>query len=389
MIPPRLHAQLDAASAAALLVLPSALQWPARLVRPLALAGLGVAAYSLATRYREDADGGGIDLDQHRLIDAAQGAASLAAGLAQRAPGPRAFLTGYGLFSLAAAFLTQPQGPRGVPLPATAVADDIGPDLVRLRCGIVNVAFIGAPGAGDRGWFLVDAGLPGCGPAIRAAAQDRFGEARPAAILLTHGHFDHVGVLEDLARDWDAPILAHPQERPFLDGTRSYPPPAPEVGGGSMAELSPLFPRSPLDVSDRLQDLPEDGTIPGLPGWRWIHTPGHSPGHVSFWHEDRRSLIAGDAFSTTRQESLSSAALQTPHLQGPPAYFTPDWDAAGQSVRRLAALRPERAIPGHGHAVQGPDFQDALDRLARDFARCGLPRRSRYTAGSRIGQGAV
>mgnify|MGYP007065026967 CR=1 FL=1 len=81
MIPPRLHARLDAASAAALLLLPSALQWPARLVRPLALAGLGVAAYSLATRYREDADGGGIDLDQHRMIDAAQGAASLAARL--------------------------------------------------------------------------------------------------------------------------------------------------------------------------------------------------------------------------------------------------------------------------------------------------------------------
>ena len=377
MIPPRLHARLDAASAAALLLLPSALQWPARLVRPLALAGLGVAAYSLATRYREDADGA-IDLGQHRMLDAAQGAACLAAGLAERASGPRAFLTGYGAFSLAAAFLTQPEGPRGVTLPPDAVAEDLGPDLVRLRCGIVNVAFIGPVNAGDRGWFLVDAGIGGSGAAIRAAAESRFGTARPKAILLTHGHFDHVGALEELAREWDAPILAHRHERPFLDGTRSYPPPAPEVGGGSMAELSPLFPRSPLNVTDRLQDLPGDGEVPGLPGWRWIHTPGHSPGHVSFWHEASGSLIAGDAISTTQQESLSSAALQTPHLQGPPAYFTIDWEASGRSVRRLAALRPQVMIPGHGHAVAGPVFLAALDRLAQDFAARGVPRHSRY-----------
>ncbi len=377
MIPTRLHARLDAASAAALLLLPRALGWPDRLARPLALAGLGVAAYSLATRYR-GGPGAGIDLDQHRLLDAAQGAACLAAGVNERAPGPRAFLTGYGAFSLAAAALTQPPGPRGVSLPPAAVVDDLGPDLVRLRCGIVNVVFIGPQGAGDRGWFLVDAGLTGSGPAIRAAARERFGDARPAAILLTHGHFDHVGALADLARDWDAPILAHRAERPFLDGTRSYPPPAPEVGGGSMAELSPLFPRRPIDVSDRLRDLPRDGTIPGLDGWQWIHTPGHTPGHVSFWHADTATLIAGDAISATRQESLCSAVLQTPRLQGPPAYFTTDWEAAGRSVRRLAALRPERMVTGHGPTLAGPDFQTALDRLAQDFASRGLPSHSRY-----------
>ena len=75
---------------------------------------------------------------------------------------------------------------------------------------------------------------------------------------------------------------------------------------------------------------------------------------------------------------MSSAALQTPHLQGPPAYFTIDWEASGRSVRRLAALRPQVMIPGHGHAVAGPVVLAALDRLAQDFAARGVPRHSRY-----------
>ena len=41
---------------------------------------------------------------------------------------------------------------------------------------------------------------------------------------------------------------------------------------------------------------PSDGSIPNMPGWQWIHTPGHSPGHISLFREKDRSLIAGDAF---------------------------------------------------------------------------------------------
>ena len=76
-----------------------------------------------------------------------------------------------------------------------------------------------------------------------------------------------------------------------------------------MPLLAPLFPRRPIDVSRWLQRLPEDGSVPQMHGWRWIHTPGHTPGHISFWRERDRTIIAGDAFITTNQESAYAVAV--------------------------------------------------------------------------------
>jgi glyoxylase-like metal-dependent hydrolase (beta-lactamase superfamily II) len=253
------------------------------------------------------------------------------------------------------------------------------PDIAYRRLAIVNVLFFGVPAAGDRRWVLIDAGLFGTKRLITNAAAERFGvEARPQAIVLTHAHFDHVGVLKDLAENWDVPVYAHPLEHPYLNGSASYPPPDPSVGGGLVALSSPLFPRSPVDVGGRLRPLPQDGTVPGMPGWRWIHTPGHAPGHVSLWREQDRSLIVGDAFITTRQESAYAAATQEPELHGPPMYFTPDWQSARDSVRRLAALEPEVVITGHGRAMQGPLMRQALHRLAAEFDEIAVPKHGRY-----------
>jgi glyoxylase-like metal-dependent hydrolase (beta-lactamase superfamily II) len=277
-----------------------------------------------------------------------------------------------------------------IPISLEARADDpqgadgthaVTADLAYRRLAIVNVVFVGAEGAGDRGWVLIDAGIPGTKAAIRSAAEARFGRAaRPAAIVLTHGHFDHVGVLEDLAAEWDAPVWAHALERPYLDGSAAYPAPDPSVGGGLMARISPLYPTSPVNVSDRLRILPEDGSVPPLPGWRWIHTPGHTPGHVSLWRDSDGSLIAGDAFVTTAQESAYAVATQAPEIHGPPMYLTVDWPAAADSVRALAALKPERAITGHGRPLGGPDLRRGLDALAQDFERVAVPEKGRYVA---------
>ncbi len=279
-----------------------------------------------------------------------------------------------------------------IPLSADARADDpeaddargddthqVAPDLAYKRLAIVNVAFYGLPDAGDRGWVLIDAGLPGTAGRIARAAGERFGaDARPAAIVMTHGHFDHVSALLELAGLWDAPVYAHALERPYLDGTAAYPPPDPTVGGGLMSLMSPLFPRNPIDVGARLHLLPEDGSVPAMPGWRWVHTPGHAPGHVSLWRDADRMLIAGDAFITTAQESVYAAATQRPELHGPPMYFTPDWESAKSSVERLAALEPEVAVTGHGRAMQGAEMRAALHTLARDFDRVAMPDHGKY-----------
>lgn len=257
--------------------------------------------------------------------------------------------------------------------------DEVASDLAYKRLLLVNVVYWGRPGVGDRNWVLVDAGIFGTKGQIKRAAAERFGEgARPSAIVLTHGHFDHVGVLEDLAEEWDVPVYAHPLELPYLNGEASYPPPDPGVGGGLMAVLSPLFPTRPVNVASRLRALPADGSVPPMPGWRWIHTPGHSVGHVSLWREADRALIVGDAFVTTAQESAYAVAVQEPELHGPPMYFTVDWQAAGRSVVALAALEPELAITGHGRPLRGPEMRGALHQLARDFGRLAVPDHGRY-----------
>jgi glyoxylase-like metal-dependent hydrolase (beta-lactamase superfamily II) len=257
---------------------------------------------------------------------------------------------------------------------------EIAEDLAYKRLAIVNVVFFGRPDAGDREWVLIDTGLPGFGGSIKRAAVARFGEnARPAAILMTHGHFDHVGSLETLADHWDIPIYAHLLEQPYLDGRSAYPPPDPTVGGGLMALASPLFPPDPINVGRRLRLLPEDHSVPHMNGWRWVHTPGHTPGHVSFWREDDRALVVGDAFVTTKQESVYAAMTQRPELHGPPMYYTSDWDSARESVRTLAALEPELVVTGHGRAMQGPEMRRALHALARNFDEVARPEHGRYT----------
>lgn len=255
---------------------------------------------------------------------------------------------------------------------------EIAPDLAYRRLAIVNVVYFGRPDAGDRQWVLIDAGVAGTAGLITADAESRFGKSRPAAIVMTHGHFDHVGALKTLAEQWDTPIYAHELELPYLDGRSAYPPPDPTVGGGLMAALARFYPQDPVDVRPWLHVLPPDSSIPVMTGWHWLATPGHSPGHISLWRAGDSALIVGDAFITTKQESAFAVATQRPELHGPPMYYTPDWENARHSVERLARLEPELVVTGHGPAMRGPAMLAALRILARDFDQVAVPEKGRY-----------
>jgi glyoxylase-like metal-dependent hydrolase (beta-lactamase superfamily II) len=253
-------------------------------------------------------------------------------------------------------------------------AQEIADGVYRLRTMMVNVYFVRA--AAPPVWALIDAGLPGFGRSVRAQAERIFG-TRPASIFLTHGHFDHIGALPWLADEWGVPIYAHPLELPYLTGRSPYPPPDPTVGGGTQSWLSPLFPRRPIDLGSRIHMLPPGGDVPGLPEWRWVRTDGHAPGHVSFFRERDRTLIAGDAVATTRQESTFDVALQRRTVSRPPAFYTCDWTAAGRSVCELAALEPNVLAAGHGHPLVGAAMRDALRLLAERFDQA-MPASGRY-----------
>jgi len=254
--------------------------------------------------------------------------------------------------------------------------DHVADGVAGLRTYIVNLFAI----VSTDHWVLVDTGIGGQSGVIQRWAREHVDAAPPVAIVLTHGHFDHVGSLEPLLDEWRVPVYAHPRELPFLTGGAAYPPPDPSVGGGLMARLAGLYPRGPIDITGRVRPLPEDHSLPGLPEWRWIETPGHSPGHVSLFRSHDRTLIVGDAFCTTAQESFLSVATQHPELHGPPAYFTVDWDAAAASVRRLAALEPRGIAPGHGRPMSGSGTTEALHVLARRFDEIARPEHGRYVS---------
>lgn len=256
----------------------------------------------------------------------------------------------------------------------TVPLDAVATGVVGLRIVFVNVFAI----ASDTGWTLIDAGLSGSAGRIKRWATEHFGDRRPEALVLTHAHFDHVGAVDELLETWEVPVYAHAEELPYLTGVRSYPPPDPSVGGGMMARMASMYPRGPIDIRSRVRALPADGSIPVLPGWQWVHSPGHTAGHVSLFRDADRTLIVGDAFCTTKQESFFAVATQRPELHGPPSYFTTDWDAARESVRRLSALEPAFIAPSHGQPVAGQDSLLALKELSDRFDEVARPKQGHY-----------
>lgn len=249
---------------------------------------------------------------------------------------------------------------------SSAAPSKVTTGVYRINTAYVNAYILGEPGGS---WILVDTGMPFSAEQIKKSVDELFGvQARPSAIVLTHGHFDHAGSLEELSRLWDVPVYAHPMEIPYLTGQSEYPPADPTVGGFG-GQLSRFYTNKPYNVSERIHQLPADGSVPGMTEWKWLHTPGHTPGHISLFREKDAVVVAGDALTTMNMKNMSDMMSGKPVLNGPPEYFTADWVASLKSIDKLASLRPSILAAGHGE----PLYYRGLELDLIDFADRFLP----------------
>jgi glyoxylase-like metal-dependent hydrolase (beta-lactamase superfamily II) len=222
-------------------------------------------------------------------------------------------------------------------------------------------------------WVLVDAGWENDGPRIQAAVLSLLGPGlAPSAILLTHVHPDHSGSAGELARAWGCPVFAHPAEIPIATGDFA----AMERYAGPLDRwlilpVMRLIGRRRREailaagsLAGIVQALPPGGEIPGMEGWAWVHTPGHTPGHVAYVRARDRVVISGDALLTLAVNSWAGLLRQAQGLSGPPWYTTWDREAATNSIVVIDGLEPAVLAGGHGLPLAGPGTAAAVHAFA-------------------------
>lgn len=184
----------------------------------------------------------------------------------------------------------------------------------------------------EDGVTLVDAGIPMMARGILNAIKQL--DAGPLKnIVLTHGHSDHVGAIKRILHHNPVPIYAHRIEIPFIEGELPYP------RRKKAAQTIAKGVTQPLEEDDNAVLLPIESLTPFL-------APGHSPGHVVYYHEKDRVLLAGDLFTSKKGK-----------LRKPMAMFTADMATAIQSSRIVHELKPEQLEVCHGDAVSEPAAQ--------------------------------
>lgn len=211
---------------------------------------------------------------------------------------------------------------------------EIARDLAVVTMTMSNAYLVG----NARSWVLVDAGTRGNANKIKEAAEERFGPgAKPRAIVLTHGHFDHAGSSGSLAEMWGVRIYAHRLEWPYLTGKSSHPPLDP-TAPGFFSFLARVLPHRTANIAEQLEELGNNLPKLGMEDWEALNTPGHTPGHVSFFRGSDGALLAGDALTTMNLDSFLETMSKRKQVCRPPVPATTDWQAARKSVKMLAEL---------------------------------------------------
>lgn len=193
----------------------------------------------------------------------------------------------------------------------------------------------------EDGVVLVDAGAGFMAKGILKFL-DQLSAGPLQRILLTHGHSDHTGSLEKIRSKHHVPVLAHELEIPYMEGNLLYP------GRKKLEYNVPPGTAQPLSA-DKAGGLEQVGSlIPYL-------TPGHSPGHTVYYHEQDDVLLAGDLFTSKKGR-----------LRPPMRMFTADMAEAVRSAGIIRTLKPAQLAVCHGKIVSNPYEQ--LDTYVRETA---------------------
>lgn len=192
---------------------------------------------------------------------------------------------------------------------------------------------------------IVDAGLPGH-YADLAAELATMGLTIDGveAVVLTHGHSDHIGFAEKMRTSHDVPVTVHELDAALARGEV----PNPQAGSGErkLVSLLGFLMYSVRRGALRIKTLGEVGTfttdgtldVPGEP--KVIHAPGHTPGSVVLHSEHVDALIVGDV--------LSTLGVTTGRTGPQVAPFAADPDEALASLQNLDGLEAGWLLPGHG-----------------------------------------
>jgi glyoxylase-like metal-dependent hydrolase (beta-lactamase superfamily II) len=212
------------------------------------------------------------------------------------------------------------------------------------------------------GATLVDTGVPGSDAAIEGhLARLGLGWKDIRRVIITHQDIDHIGGAAAVVKASGAQVLAHADDIPYIQGQRpliksdpkrieAMVQTLPEERRGRVREL---FLHPPTVRVDRV--LADGEKLPLRGGIVVIHTPGHTPGHISLFLAADHLLISGDALRV-----VDGA------LAGPSPTATPDLPQATASLRKLLPLDINRVLCYHGGLC--PAF--AMDQL-RALAAAG------------------
>jgi glyoxylase-like metal-dependent hydrolase (beta-lactamase superfamily II) len=230
-------------------------------------------------------------------------------------------------------------------MPGVHVVDGVG---MPGRPGTVNVCLL----VDKDECTLIDAGFPGVGQPLSAAlASLGMPPTSVRRIIVTHHHFDHTGGLAEAVRLTGAEVWAHTADAGFIDGSvpRAVPAWVREGTGAPAATASAMKPE-PVAVTLRLVGGEELGVLGGI---RILHTPGHTPGHLSLLLPELSLLIAGDALR-----------YEDGMVGGAPEHYNADTARAHETIRELIALDFEHMLPYHGDHLSAEASTKARADLA-------------------------